>query len=262
MELVENINTSFIQLVDIDSIENAGTENVVDIQVQDDESYTLANGLIMHNSASGGILAVRTPAIHGVLPLRGKIMNVNSKKCISAKKSELYDSQALADIMGAIGLVIGKRAKRDELRYGTVMIATDSDADGANIQALINNFLYKYWPELYDPSLPPIIYVMQTPFIILRKGKERRYFYGYEYDQFNPDDWKGWQIRRAKGLGTLEKQDWTHAISDIKAIPIIDDGQLKETLQLLFMHDRVNDRKHWICDGDTDSLESCDEDLD
>lgn len=260
MEFIQNINTSFIQLVDIDSITPAGTENVVDIQVQDDESYTLANGMVMHNSASGGILAVRTPAIHGVLPLRGKILNVKSKKSITGKKSQLYNSQALADIMGALGLVIGKKANRDELRYGTVMIATDSDADGANIQALINNFLFSFWPELYDPSLPPVIYVMQTPFIILRKGKERRYFYGYEYDQFNPADWKGWQIRRAKGLGTLEKQDWTHAISDIKAIPIIDDGHLGETLDLLFRYDRANDRKPWICDGDVDSIESCDED--
>lgn len=261
MELVGNINTAFVELVDIDSVESVGTENVIDIQVQDDESYTLANGLIMHNSASGGILAVRTPSIHGVLPLRGKILNVKSSTALKMKRSELYDSQALADIMGAIGLTIGKKANRDELRYGTVMIATDSDADGANIQALINNFLYKFWPELYDPSLPPIIYVMQTPFIILRKGKERRYFYGYEYDKFNPEDWKGWQIRRAKGLGTLENEDWTHAISDIKAIPIVDDGELGATLDLLFMFDRANDRKHWICDGDIDSIESCDEDV-
>lgn len=196
------------------------------------------------DSAVGGISDVRDPSRHGALPLRGKILNVSDEK-ITPKK--LMESQAIADIMNAIGLIPGERAIRGKLRYGKLCVATDMDQDGANIAALLINFLYTYWPELFDPDLEPFVQIFMTPFIILEKGKQREYFYLDNEKDFAPDDWKGWHVRRAKGLGTLQKIDWNHAVNvELRTVPIIEDGSLKATLDLIFNKGRADDRKEWM----------------
>lgn len=198
------------------------------------------------DSAVGGLSDVRDPAIHGALPLRGKILNVSDDK-VTPKK--LLESQAIADIMNALGLIPGVKAERANLRYGKLFIATDSDVDGANIAALVNNFLYTYWPELYDADKEPFVHIFMTPYIILEKGKQRNYYFMDNVHEFKPEDWKGWNIRRAKGLGTLQKQDWNFAVNtELRSIPIIDDGLLKDTLDLLFNKTRADDRKEWMQD--------------
>lgn len=193
------------------------------------------------DSAIAGMTSVRNPEIHGGLPLRGKIMNVHGE---SPRK--VLDNQALIDIMNSIGLVLGQRANRHTLRYSKIYLATDMDHDGSNIAALLVNFFYHYWPELFDPKQEPVIYVFQTPFVILEKGKERHYFYAFNYDKFIPEEWKGWSITRAKGLGTLVKPDWKHALENLVALPIIDDGKLKETMDLIFNNAKADERKEWI----------------
>ena len=200
------------------------------------------------DSAVGGFSDVRDPAIHGALPLRGKILNVSDDK-ITPKK--LIESQAIADIMNALGLIPGEVAIRGRLRYGKLFIATDSDVDGANIAALVINFLYTYWPELFDPDLEPFVHIFMTPYIILEKGKQRNYYFMDNVHEFQPEDWKGWNIRRAKGLGTLQKQDWNYAVNtELRSVAIIDDGNLKPTLDLLFNKGRADDRKLWLQDAD------------
>ncbi len=200
------------------------------------------------DSAVGGFSDVRDPAIHGALPLRGKILNVSDDK-ITPKK--LIESQAIADIMNALGLIPGEVAIRGRLRYGKLFIATDSDVDGANIAALVINFLYTYWPELFDPDLEPFVHIFMTPYIILEKGKKREYYFMDNVHEFKPEDWKGWNIRRAKGLGTLQKQDWNYAVNtELRSVAIIDDGNLKPTLDLLFNKGRADDRKLWLQDAD------------
>ncbi len=196
------------------------------------------------DSAVGGISDVRDPARHGALPLRGKILNVSDGK-ITPKK--LLESQAIADIMNALGLIPGEKAIRAKLRYGKLCVATDMDQDGANIAALLVNFLYSYWPELFEDPNNPFVQFFMTPFIILEKGKERNYFYLDNVAEYHPEDWKGWHARRAKGLGTLQKVDWDHAVNkQLRTVPIYDDGNLKETLDLIFNKTRADDRKEWM----------------
>lgn len=190
-------------------------------------------------SAISGMMSVRDATIHGGIGLRGKIMNVHG---VTPKKA--LESKALTDIMSSIGLKIGETANRMHLRYGKVFIATDEDEDGKNITALIINFLYKWWPELFQGE--PFVYKFSTPLIILVKGKQRHYVYADDYDQFNPDDWKGWQIIRAKGLARLTQDDWKEAINKPKLIPMVDDGNLGETLDLIFNNARADDRKQWL----------------
>lgn len=191
------------------------------------------------DSAISGMVSARDAKIHGGLPLSGKIMNVHS---ISPKK--VLDSRALTDIMNSVGLKIGEPANRLHLRYGRIYIATDEDEDGKNITALIVNFLFTFWPELFQND--PFVYKFSTPLLILVKGKERHYVYADEYDKFDPEKWKGWQIIRAKGLARLTQEDWKRAIMKPNVIPLVDDGELKETLDLLFNPNRADDRKLWL----------------
>lgn len=192
------------------------------------------------DSAISGLNEARNPVIHGGLPLRGKVMNVHGMR-----PKEAYANAELTNIMNTIGLVAGQRANRHALRYGKVYIATDADSDGYNIAALVVNFFYHFWPELFDDK-NPFLFVFQTPLIIAVKGKNRKYWYAEEYDSFEPKDFSGWDVTRAKGLAALKRTDWAYVLENPKTVPIYDDGSLTETLSLLFDSKRSQDRKGWI----------------
>lgn len=193
------------------------------------------------DSAISGSAAVRDPKIHAGLPLRGKVLNVNGE---SPKR--VLENKELADIMSAIGLSIGVKAKRENLRYGKIYLAHDADPDGANIGALLVNFFHTYWPELFTDNQKPFINVFMTPFIIAEKGKERKYWYSDDYHTFKPDEYKGWSITRAKGLGTLQEPDWKYALETPKLFSIVDDGKMKQSLDLIFNGSRADERKEWL----------------
>lgn len=192
-------------------------------------------------SAISGMASVRDPEIHGGLGLGGKVMNVHG-----ASIKDVLDDAALRDIMNSVGITPTRKLDRSEMRYGKIYIAHDMDPDGLNIGALLNNFFYTYWPEMYDPQQEPIVHVFMTPFIIAEKGKQRKYWYSDDYQDFEPEQYKGWSITRAKGLGTLTKEDWEHSLTKPKLLPLVDDGKMHETLGLIFDPSRANDRKKWI----------------
>ena len=194
------------------------------------------------DSARNMVSAVRDPEVHGALPLRGKILNVRGEN-----PKVIIENQIIADLMTSIGVGIGQKAVRSELRYGKVYLAADQDPDGANITALLVNFFYLHWPELFDPKMPAFFYAMQTPFIIQEKGKKRFYWYADDYHTYNPEDWKGApKPTRAKGLGSLEEADWVHSLANPRLIPLVDDGKLAEALDLIFNGSRADDRKAWV----------------
>lgn len=192
-------------------------------------------------SAISSMSSVRDPEIHGGLPLKGKVMNV-----FDAVTKDVLDDGALRDIMNSIGIIPGVKADRSKIRYNQLYIAHDADPDGLNIGALLINFFYKYWPELFAPSDKPFINIFMTPFIIAEKGKQRLYWYSDNVGEFSSDEYKGWSITRAKGLGTLTREDWEHSLNKPKLFPIVDDGNMKDTLSLIFDSKRSNDRKNWI----------------
>lgn len=194
------------------------------------------------DSAISNMSAARDSKTQGILPLRGKIMNVSGAE----KTKDLMDSMSLHDIMASINLVPGVKAVREELNYGRLYICADEDEDGKNIGALVCNFLYKFWPELFSDPDNPFVYIFKTPFIILEKGKESKYFYGHNVHEYNPDEWKGWKPTRAKGLGTLEPHNFQDAFNNSVVIAITDDGSLESTLDLIFNKARADDRKAWM----------------
>jgi DNA gyrase/topoisomerase IV subunit B len=196
------------------------------------------------DSAVAGMMNVRDPSIHAGMPVRGKVMNV-----YDLDQKRILANEELSNLMSAIGLSLNVRAVRSELNFGKVFIAADMDHDGANITALMINFFYKFWPELFDPSLPAFFYIFQTPFIIAERGNERKYWYARNHHEFDPIEYSkstGWEVSRAKGLGTLNKEDWAHSLKNPELIPVLDDGKLNPTLDLIFNPNRADDRKEWM----------------
>jgi DNA gyrase/topoisomerase IV subunit B len=193
------------------------------------------------DSAISGFNEARNAEIHGGLPLRGKVLNVNGRPM-----KEVYDNEALKQIINSIGLPPpGERINRHSLRYGSVYIATDADEDGKNIAALLVNFFYTIWPELFDPK-NPFLYVFETPLIIAGKGKQKAYWYADNYHEFDSEKYRGWDITRAKGLAGLKKADWKYVLENQKLIPLTDDGHLKQALDLIFNDKMADSRKEWI----------------
>ena len=194
-------------------------------------------------SAVSGIIEARNSEIHGALPLSGKPMNVRD-----VALREIVENEALMKVVNALGLSIGQRANRHTLRYGKVFLTMDADPDGLNITALMVNFFYTLWPELFDPEKPPFINVFETPLIIAVKGKQRKYWYADNYLDFDPDRFTGYDITRAKGLAALKRADWIWVLANPKVIPIVDDGKLADALKLLFDQGKgaADARKEWI----------------
>lgn len=193
------------------------------------------------DSAVSGIPPVRDPEIHGILGLRGKIMNVNGEPA-----KNVLDSASLSSVITAIGLVMNQKMDKYSLNYGKVYIAMDADPDGMNIAALLINFFYTYWPELFDKNNEPVFYIFNTPFIIARKGKVNKYWYSYNYGDFDHTKYKGWEITRAKGLAALSEEDWKYSINQPDLYPVLDDGKMMESLDLIFNSGRAEDRRKWI----------------
>lgn len=236
-----NLANTQYELIDILDITHSGHRNVVDITVEGDETFTLSNGIISHNSAVSGMASVRDPEIHGGLGLKGKVMNVNG-----ASPKEVLNDGALRDIMNSIGITPTGKWDRASMRYGKVFIAADADPDGMNITALLVNFFHTFWPEMFEDKDNPIINVFMTPFIIAEKGKQRKYWYANNYEEFKPEDYKGWTITRAKGLGTLTKEDWAASLANPVTYPVTQDGKMADSLSLIFDKGRSDDRKSWI----------------
>lgn len=196
--------------------------------------------LVEGDSAKGGLVEARNATIHGVLPLKGKVMNI-----YGMTPKQIYSNDELARIMNTLGLIPGQKAVRENLRYGRVYVTCDADEDGKAIMGLVTNFFYLQWPELFDPA-DPFVHVFDTPLIIAAKGKSRKYWYADNVDEFDPDEYKSWEITRAKGLAQLKKPDWKYALENPKSIGLKDDDGLPEVLDLLFAKHRADDRKDMI----------------
>lgn len=195
-------------------------------------------------SAASQIIQVRNPKIHGSYPLTGKINNVYGSSI-----SQLLKMGKITDLLTALGLVPGQKAIRDDLNFGKLIIATDADVDGGSIFNLLINLFYQFWPELFDPDQTPFIHRIVTPNIIASKGNKKKYFTTREeFDKVSPK-YKNWNVTYIKGLGSLSKEDYEELLMDDQyLLPVVDDGNIKNILNLLFS-DNVDARKKWLQGG-------------
>lgn len=192
-------------------------------------------------SARGQISMSRDPATTAAFALTGKINNVWADTPASVLKMT-----KVADMLLALGLVPGKKADVTKLNYGKIVIASDSDYDGDDITVLLINLFFRFWPELFDKNRPPVIYRLVAPNVCAIKGTKRVHFSSRaEYESVKAK-YSGWEIRYYKGLGSMDKVDWDMVLqSPHMFIPIVDDGKMHDTLQLLFGKD-ADARKRWL----------------
>lgn len=195
-------------------------------------------------SAAASITSVRNPATTASFPLTGKVNNVYGMTV-----AQLLKAGKITDLLTSIGLVPGQKALRGNLRYGKIVIATDADYDGNDIFTLLVNIFFQFWPELFDQDYEPIVHRLIAPNVVAVKGTKRIHFTSRNDYEKVKHKYKGYEISYYKGLGSMVQEDWKMILDGQTdtLIPIIDDGKLNTTLELLFGPD-ANKRKSWLQD--------------
>ena len=193
-------------------------------------------------SAAYMIADAREPKTTASFPLTGKINNV-----YGTTPAQLLQMGKITNLLSAVGLIPGKKAVRSDLHFGKVVIATDADYDGSDIFTLLVNLFYTFWPELFDPNYPAFIHRLIAPNVAVTSGKKRVHFTTRAEYEKKKNGYKNWNVNYYKGLGSMVKTDWEMILSGKtdSLIPIVDDGKIKETLQLLF-GPSADDRKVWL----------------
>lgn len=241
---IENLH---IELIDIDNIEDVGYSNMIDISIEDDETFCINDGIISHNSAAGiavtGISEVGRD-YWGVFPLKGRPLNVRE-----AAISKITQNEEISKILQIVGLIPGKKYKDlSELRYGKLVFMTDADHFGLSIKGLLINLIHKMWPELLDLGF---CYEFITPIVIAKKGKDKKEYYDIEKYKIDKENKKleGWSIKYYKGLGTILPVEIKEMFRNINKHLIkfnyVEDRD-NDKIDMVFNKDRVPDRKEWM----------------
>lgn len=221
---------NFLQLIDIeDIIETKEYVNMVDITIDVDNSFMLSNGIISHNSASGAFRKYREKHM-GAFSLKGKFINVSE-----IGNQKLVQNTEAVNLMAAIGLKLGQPVELKHLRYGKILLYTDADADGNAISALLINFFYKYWPEVFDRGM---VYKVETPILVVTiKGKKDKLLF-YTQTEYNiwaeKVDLKKYDIKYKKGLAALVDDEYQNIITNPRMTKITKDEASTEYLDVWF----------------------------
>lgn len=177
------------------------------------------------------------PKQYGVFPLKGKLLNVRD-----ASISQLIGNEEINNLKQIIGLKQDKVYKNtDELRYGKIMVLTDSDVDGSHIKALLVNFFHANWPSLVKMDY---IQTIRTPIVKAIKGnKVIEFFTEQDYTKWKESSTNvnGYHIRYFKGLGTSKKEDAKDTfkrINDLKIDYYYKDNKCDESILLAFEKDK------------------------
>lgn len=189
---------------------------------------------------------------YGVFPLRGKVMNV---KDTNVKK--INENEEIKSIKKIMGLESNKTyTDISELRYGKIMIMTDSDVDGSHIKGLLFNLFHSMWPSLIKQD--DFITSMLTPIVKATQGKKIVSFYNltdYEHWKEETNGGKGWEVKYYKGLGTSTNKEAKEYFKNMKYVSYAyDEEKTNESIDKAFNKKRADDRKLWIGNYDRDSI--------
>ena len=204
--------------------------------------------LVEGDSAGGTAKQGRDRNFQAILPLRGKILNVEK-----AMQHKVFENEEIRNIFTALGVTIGteedsKALNIEKLRYHKVVIMCDADVDGSHIETLILTFFFRYMKELIENGH---IYIATPPLYLVRKGAKKKYAWSdEEREEIQKDFGDGCKIQRYKGLGEMNAiQLWDTTMKPesrtLRQI-VIENGAEADRVFSMLMGDEVPPRREFI----------------